>query len=431
MSLTALIENALAETPPGRPVWIALSGGLDSCLLLTLTVRAARRHPRPVYALHVNHGLQAAATDFERHCRLSCSRLGVPLFVERVVVDTASGRGVEGAAREARYAVFARRVAPGETLWLAQHRRDQAETFLLATLRGSGIRGLAGMPHKRNWQGRHVVRPWLEISRSELESEAASHGLVWVEDPSNADDGFDRNFLRRQVLPLLQARWPKAEASLAQAASHAGEADTLLAELAAQDVTRLGGDPSRLPVVRLIELSAARQRLLIRHSCERLGVSLPPAARLASLLTQLEAREDAEVHIGWSGGEARVWRGTLYLQPPPAELADDWRVPWDGSAPLMTPLGRFDVTLDRPATAAMALTVTPRRGGERLRLAGRGTRDLKRLLQEHDVPPWYRRRLAVVWQAGEVIAVLGEGLPEGGLTSEGWRLRPARVPPPA
>ncbi|QTF92356.1 ATP-binding protein, partial [Halomonas sp. BM-2019] len=132
MSLQSAIDRALAQTPPGRCVWVALSGGLDSSLLLALAAEACRRHPRPLHALHVHHGLQAAADGFERHCRRLCSRLGVPLFVERVAVDLTAGQGLEGAARETRYAAFARRVAPGETLWLAQHRDDQAETFLLA-----------------------------------------------------------------------------------------------------------------------------------------------------------------------------------------------------------------------------------------------------------------------------------------------------------
>uniref|UniRef100_UPI000289E4C1 tRNA lysidine(34) synthetase TilS n=1 Tax=Halomonas sp. KM-1 TaxID=590061 RepID=UPI000289E4C1 len=214
-SLQALIDDALAETPPGRVVWVALSGGLDSSLLLTLAAQACRRHPRPLYALHVHHGLQSAANGFERHCRRLASRLGVPLFVERVAVERDAGLGLEGAARKARYAAFARRVAPGETLLLAQHRDDQAETFLLAALRGSGVRGLAGMPAEREWQGRRLVRPLLTRSRSELEAEAARLGLRWVDDPSNTDEALDRNFLRGSVLPLLQSRWPQAATALA------------------------------------------------------------------------------------------------------------------------------------------------------------------------------------------------------------------------
>ncbi|ATJ84188.1 tRNA lysidine(34) synthetase TilS [Halomonas beimenensis] len=419
MSLQALIDDALAETPPGRVVWVALSGGLDSSLLLTLAAQACRRHPRPLRALHVHHGLQAAADGFETHCRRLCSRLGVPLIVERLAVDPTAGRGLEGEARQARYDAFARRMGPGQTLWLAQHRDDQAETFLLAALRGAGLRGLAGMPRERRRAGARLVRPLLGISRAELEAEAARRGLSWVDDPTNADSVQDRNFLRHRVLPVLADRWPRAGTALARSAALAGEAEGLLEELAGEDLTRGGGDPGRLDVASLQALSPPRRRLLIRHCLVRLGLPLPPARRLASLLDQLEVSRDAEVRVRWNAAEARVWRGTLYLMAPPEPLAEDWRADWDGQAPLATPLGRLEARLEREDGRPARLRLAPRRGGERLRLAGRGSRDLKRLLQEWAVPPWERARLLVAWQGDEVAAV---GRPSGWLAcAEGWR----------
>ncbi|MCG6658350.1 tRNA lysidine(34) synthetase TilS [Halomonas campisalis] len=427
MSLQSSVDRALAQTPPGRCVWVAFSGGLDSTLLLTLAAEACRRHPRPLHALHVHHGLQAAAADFEAHCRRVASRLGVPLFVERVAVELAAGQGLEGAAREARYAAFARRVAPGETLWLAQHRNDQAETFLLAALRGSGVRGLAGMPLTRAWQARHLARPLLGVSRAELEAAAARQGLVWVDDPSNADEALDRNFLRRRVLPLLETRWPHAGEALASAATLCGDADTLLAELADQDLDRLGGEVGRLPADRLGELSLARQRLLVRRCCARLGLPLPPRARLETLLAQLAAPPDAQVRVAWPGAEARVWRRRLYLLSPPPPLPDEWDGGWSGRAPLATPAGQVAISLvpERERVDPPRLRVTRRRGGEQLRLPGRGRRDLKRLLQEAGVPPWERERLLVVWEGDTVVAALA---PAGGtwlLVAEGWRASPA------
>ncbi|WP_129140215.1 tRNA lysidine(34) synthetase TilS [Modicisalibacter coralii] len=417
MFLQATIDRALAETAPGRVVWVALSGGLDSCLLLALVAEAARRHPRPIHALHVDHGLQSAAADFERHCRRLCSRLGVPLFVERVSVELA-GEGLEAAAREARYAAFARRVAPGEALWLAQHADDQAETFLLAALRGSGVRGLAAMPERRDWRGRDLARPLLGLDRSRLAAVAADLGLSWCEDPSNADTRLDRNYLRHAVLPRLAERWPQVARSLGESARRAAEADGLLDEFAAIDLRGAGGDPARLGVAALTDLSRPRQRLLVRHACQRLGLPTPPAARLEALLDQLAAREDAEVHVVWPGGEGRRWRGRLYLQAPAEPLPVGWRAPWNGQpgrvgATAADPGVRVDWRLTQESGGVGELRLTGRRGGEMLRVAGRGRRDVKRLLQEAGIPPWRRGSCLLAWQGETLVAVLGVAVAEG------------------
>nr|WP_229804287.1 tRNA lysidine(34) synthetase TilS [Halomonas lutea] len=412
MSLHSAIDDALVAIPPGRPVWVALSGGLDSCLLLTLAVQAARRHPHPIYALHVNHGLQAAAADFERRCRVLCDRLGVPLYVERVRVDR-QGRGMEAAAREARYAAFAQRVGVGDTLWLAQHADDQAETLLLAALRGSGVRGLAGMPAQRAWAGRYLVRPLLAFTRAELEREAKALGVVWADDPSNEDVAISRNYLRHDIIPRLAARWPEAPLSLARSATLASEADALLDDLAALDLEMAGGNADRLALDHIVSLSPSRQRLLIRYACQRLGLPTPPASRLATLLEQLSAREDARVNVDWVGGEARRWRGALYLQAPRVALPANWHADWTGQPGLQTPAGPVEVSLVPSDARPCRLRLTWRKGGEALRVAGRGRRDVKRLLQEAGIPPWQRDRQLLAWDGDTLVAVLGVAVAEG------------------
>lgn len=421
-ALQVLIDNALARTAPGRIVWVALSGGLDSSLLLTLTVAACRRHSRPLKALHVHHGLQHAADAFEAHCRQLCANIDVPLVVEQVRVELDSGLGLEGAARQARYAAFARHVRPGEALWLAQHRDDQAETFLLAALRGSGVRGLAAMPANREWQGVQLERPLLACSRAMLETAARQLGLTWIEDPTNSDDSLERNFLRSRVLPLLQSRWPHAAEALARSAAHAAATDAVTDELAALDLSALGGDPACLPVALLMGLSVARQRLLVRYACQQLALPTPPERRLATLLEQLEARRDAQVRVVWNTAEARIWRDRLYLLSNQPGVPARWQIEWNGQSLVTTPWGRVGITLEPQGGSAATLRLTGRQGGERLHVARRGTRDLKRLLQEADLSPWVRERVVVAWHQDEPVAAL---VPEGDwiVVAEGWRAR--------
>ncbi|MFP3341157.1 tRNA lysidine(34) synthetase TilS [Halomonas sp. SIMBA_159] len=402
--LLSLLNDALAETPPGRRVWVALSGGLDSSLLLTLAAQVCHSSGYRLHALHVNHGLQAAAADFESHCQRLCQHLDVPLTVERVAIES-QGEGVEGAARRARYAAFAKYVQPGDTLWLGQHQDDQAETLLLAALRGSGIRGLAGMPYRREWCGIVLLRPWLSVSRQTLADTAHALSLTWCEDPTNRDLALDRNRLRHDVLPTLTQRWPGAVRSLAQSAGLAGEADALLASYASEELATLRLSPGCLNAAALAALPLPRQRLLIRTLCQQLELPTPPQARLDSLIRQLMASQDAQVLVEWPGVQARVWRRRLYLMTALAALPD-WQTPWNGEPGVSTPLGPLQLRLEGDVFQAEPLMLRWRQGGEVLVLPGRGRRDLKRLLQEGDIPPWERERMMVVMAGERCLGVL-------------------------
>jgi tRNA(Ile)-lysidine synthase len=419
-SLQGLLNDALAETPPGRSIWVALSGGLDSCLLLALAAQLGGQANRPLRAIHVNHSLQAAAQTFEAHCRKLCERLNVPLTVVNVAVD-AHGEGIEGAARNARYEAFFATLPPGDTLWLAQHQDDQAETFLLAALRGSGVRGLAGMPFRRQTQGVTLVRPWLTVRRTAIEAAAHSYNLTWCEDPTNTDITLDRNRLRHRVLPAMRERWPAADAALACSAAHASDADTLLNEYAQAELLTLGADSHHIDAVALQERFRPHQRLLVRTLCQQQGLPTPPQKRLESLLDQLTAKVDARVCVEWPGGQARIWRQRLYLFKP-RESLPSWDVSWDGQTPLETPIGplgwqvMLSQTLSQSHSQAHSqahsqplsqpLRVTWRQGGEVIQLPQRGRRDVKRLLQEASVPPWERERLVVIIQADTCIGVI-------------------------
>ena len=213
---------------PGHPLLIGFSGGLDSTVLLQLLASDPSMHRAGLRALHVHHGLQAAADAWAEHCARQAAALGVALEVLRVDVPRDGGHGLEAAAREARYAALAAALAPGETLATAHHLDDQAETFLLRALRASGPEGLGAMRPWRRFAGGWHWRPLLALPRATLQAWAQAHALEWIEDPSNALPDPDRNFLRLQVLPMLQRRWPHAAAALARSAELSAQADALL-----------------------------------------------------------------------------------------------------------------------------------------------------------------------------------------------------------
>lgn len=408
--LTIRLRQALQ---PWRtaPAWrIAFSGGLDSSVLLHLLADWARCEDLPpLFAIHVHHGLQSAAEAWPEHCARISAQLGIPL--EIVAVQVAPGASLEQAARQARYAAFAERLGPGEVLLGAQHRDDQAETLLFRLLRGAGVRGLAAMPASRPLGRGSLVRPLLEVPRAELLAYAEAHGLGWVEDPSNADERFSRNFLRRRVLPLLAERWPQAGASLARSAAHLGEAQQLLGELAELDLLAARGVAplSWLPLPSLdvqvvCGLSEARQRNLLRHWLAPL-TRLPDSDHWAGWHDLRDSGVDATPIWKLADGELRRADGRLWW------LSGDWLQPLTA---LDLPCGSAQGGIELPGNGAVRVIgelsagrwhLRYRRGGESLQLPGRGRRDLKRLLNELRVPAFARPRLPLLFDGDELVAV--------------------------
>ena len=409
MSLEARLLVALSVWR-NAPVWtVAFSGGLDSTVLLHLLAGLAQRQQLPpLRAVHVQHGLQAAAQAWPAHCQRVCAALKVPLLLREVQVQV--GASLEQAARDARYAAFVELLGADELLLTAQHRDDQAETLLFRLLRGAGARGLAAMPVSRPLGAGQLVRPLLEVSRAELEDYARANGLDWVEDPSNCDERFSRNFLRWQVLPLLTQRWPQAVASMARSAAHLSEAQGLLDELAQADLALMQPDsrftwlplPS-LPLAPLLTLSAARQRNLLRHWLAPL-TPLPDSDHWVGWTSLATAAVDAAPVWRLARGELRRadgrlwWLSGLWLQPlPPIDL------PLTAATRLPLPGNGHVCLLGQASTGVFQ--VRYRQGGEVLRLAGRGRRDLKRLLNEAGVPGFLRDRLPLLYQGEELLAV--------------------------
>lgn len=425
MSLESRLLTALSPWC-AAPGWcVAFSGGLDSTVLLHLMVSLSRRMALPpVRAVHVEHGLQAIAAAWPAHCQQVCTALGVPLRVRAVQV--APGASLERAAREARYAALADELEVGELLLTAQHRDDQAETLLFRLLRGAGVRGLAAMPASRPLGRGHLLRPLLTASRAELETYAAAHRLHWVEDPSNGDVQYSRNYLRQRVLPLLTQRWPQAATSMARTAEHLREAQGLLDDLARVDLASLS-EPSRfvwlmlpsLPLAPLLALSVARQRNLLRYWLAPM-TALPDSDHWAGFESLLVAGGDALPVWRLAGGELHRadgrlwWLSGAWLQTPAAvdlPLMDgELQLPGNGRLRLLG------------AAPAGPLRVAYRQGGECMNIAGRGSRDLKRLLNESGLPAFVRGRVPLLLEGERVLAVANLPGLDGSVQGD-WQLQ--------
>jgi len=399
---------------PDASIVIGLSGGIDSVVLLHLLVRQLRWSPQRMLAVHVNHQISAHAAEWAAFCRSLCRKLGVRLRVVRV--DVPRGNSTEAAARAARQAVFAD--CGADVVVLAHNRDDQAETLLLQLLRGAGPRGLAAMPVlSTGVAGRPLLlRPLLEAPRKAIAAYAQRHRLQWVEDDSNLDRGYLRNFLRHDVMPLLERKLPGAGATLARGARHQAEASDLLDALAAQDLGP-GGQDRRLPVVLLETFPPHRARNLLRYFLRCNNVLMPEADRLDELLRQaVTARGDARVCVDLGDVELRRFQDELHIVRPLARLAKCFERPWNGRGLLKLPQLGGSLRLARrkgEGIAAAALRSAPllvrvRQGGEVLRPAAGGrSRTVRNLLQEAALPPWVRDRLPFLYVGGELAAVAG------------------------
>lgn len=406
-----------------NPLWVAYSGGLDSHVLLHLLVQARQQCPQlNLHAVHIDHGLNPYSAAWRAHCQQVCQELGVDCHVEQLDRSKLAGPSLEASARQARYDIFTKLLSNGGTLLTAHHRDDQAETVLLRLLRGAGGQGLAAIPEQRPLGAGRLVRPLLAFTRAQLQQYAQEHQLQWIEDDSNSRTDFDRNYLRHQVMPLLQARWPGASATLARAARHSQEASKLLQELAAQDWQQAQGTVvNTLSVVGITALTPARQRNLLRFWLQQLNLSLPSERQLEQLCSDcLTQREDAIPLMHWPGTEVRRFDGNLYAMPPLAAHDADVILPWqDLSKPLQLPSNLGQLTVAHLETMGITLTnntnvnIRFREGGERIELPGRqGAHTLKKLFQQWRVAPWLRDRIPLLYVNDKLAAVLGYAVAE-------------------
>jgi tRNA(Ile)-lysidine synthase len=411
VSLRAVLDAHVPGAATG--LVIAISGGADSACLLTALAQpdAPPFRSLPVRAVHVDHGLQPAAAGLQLACEELCRRLKVPLTVVRVSV--AAGGSIEAAARAARYAGLAEQLAAGECLLTAHHAEDQAETVLLQLLRGAGLKGLSAMPVCRPWRGGWHVRPLLDVAQRDLRLFGAAMGVAAAADPMNHDLRFDRVFLREQLWPVLERRWPGAAAALSRAARHAADAQELLDE-SAELALRTLRDGTTLSVTGLRRLTVPAQLNVLRYWSSTCGDARPPsAARLREALRQVVTAEDGQLPaIVWGEHALRRYRDRLFLtraQPPRLGEPREWRIAAGAPLELGEGLGTLQWSpqgggLDHgrlPAT----LVVRRRRGGETLKPQRRARQSLQHLCQSLGVVPWMRDALPLIYAGNDLIAV--------------------------
>ena len=426
------------EVQSGGHLTVALSGGIDSAVLLHLLVPLASQMQFPLSAVHVNHGISPNADKWSEFCRTLCQSRNIPLEIASVKVTRAPGTSLEAAAREERYRIF--RNLQTDYVVLAQHLDDQAETLLLQLLRGAGVKGLSAMPVVRTvrkemdekvstdstpaLEGRpKLLRPLLDVSRREIEDYAREHALQWITDESNDEVSFDRNFLRHALFPLMETRFPAYRTTFLRASRHLAEASALLDELAEVDSAQYAV-PGKLHVEDLRNLSFPRARNLLRYTLAQHGVILPSTVKLEEILRQLlSSRPDTKLHVVFGNTEIRCFRGRVHIRKAQtivqAVPEARWHLVWRGEEQLPIPELGGTLRFVRRRGAGISLqkineqpvTIRLRQGGERLRPdCNRPRRSLKNLLREASLPPWQRQRLPLLFSGEQLVCVPGIGV---------------------
>lgn len=401
----------------GATFWIAYSGGLDSQVLLDLALKTLPKST--LKAIHIHHGLHADADHWQEHCENVCAQADIELHTQWISPNKDKS-SLEQEARFSRYAAFESLLRKGDYLLMAHHQDDQLETLLFRLARGSGIKGLCGIPSRRQLGDAILLRPLLEYSKDDLRAYAQEHKLSWIEDSSNVDTNFDRNFLRHEIVSRLKQRWPGIGSSVQRSATLHQETDQLLATLAQMDLGMdFTGLRPRLPLAKLKALDASRQRNALRYWFAALSqqyrMPAPGFDELRRLVTELiPAVEDAEPIVFWSDAgvevQARRYRDTLHVLVDFSKQGPSARYPFKLSDQLQLPnnLGRVSLKASPEGIVIdpedkLEIRFSNPEGSARPR--GRRTRTFKKLYQDFGVPPWMRERIPLLYVNDELAAV--------------------------
>ena len=381
------------QFPNAKRLWVAYSGGVDSHVLLHAIKQSCLEIP--ITAVHINHQLNAQAQVWQQHCQDVCDALGIVLNTITIDASPQANQSPEQAARIQRYRALKKVVADNEYLLTAHHQDDQAETLLLQLLRGAGPKGLSAMPRLKIFAKGFCYRPLLNFSREQILEYAKQHHLDWVEDNSNQDSKFDRNFLRAEVMPLLKSRWPSMATTLSRTAQHCANASLLLAEIATEDLNNLKGSAANtLSIGKLNQLDSNRQCNALRTWLDNQNLPIPNTKRLVAVCnTVLKCESDKAPLVEWQGVQVRRYRDDIY--------AIDTFAQTDFENP-----EKLLQYFKQKFPQASSIVAQYRQPGQRVkRPHSEGSRCLKKLFQQWGIPPWQRDKLPLIFVDGELMRV--------------------------
>lgn len=403
--------SAFIQEHACKKILVAYSGGVDSQVLLHALHILRKQFEYELRAIHIHHGLQNDANVWVEHCQASCKQWEIPLIEEYITITDTKLTGIEAAARIKRYQAIAIRLRAGEYLMTGQHQNDQAETLLFNLVRGTGVAGMQGMQNCQAFSQGFLTRPLLSISRETILDYARSHNLQWIEDQSNQDTYFSRNYLRAEIIPLLTKRWPQAIGQLAKACEWAQEAQTVLDEMAENDYAMARGEKANtLSLAQLTTLSKTRQKNLLRYWFKRLELLPPSQVQLSEILEQLLlAREDKNPVVKWEKAEVRRYKGMIYALKSLQPFDNSQIILWDDTSKPLEVEGVGVVKYPFTKKPEAKVTVRFRQGGEKLELPGQKQRKMvKQVMQEKGIEPWLRERTPLLYFDDICVSILEE-----------------------
>ncbi|NVK88953.1 MAG: tRNA lysidine(34) synthetase TilS [Gammaproteobacteria bacterium] len=425
-ALQHALQQSLAAFPQLKRLWVGLSGGLDSCVLLHACQSIVAEQQLQLYALHVNHGLSANADHWQAFAKDFAAQVGAEFCALPVSVRE-QGKGIEDAARTARYEAFDRTLAEHagtpatDVLLLAHHQDDQVETLLLNLLRGAGVRGARGMSTVSERSHGTCVRPWLNLPQQQLRDYAANHQLEWVDDESNQSLQFNRNYLRHQILPLIAERWPGYRATLSRFSTTQANTQQLIEQWSSEDLAQVLDANNRIDLAGLCTFSLERQMHILHTWILSVSQQLPPAAQLEEFLRQVnQAAAQKTACIEWQDWAIRQSQNWLCLVAQQCAPELPFNYHWqDLTIPLVVAETAQQLLMQKahqtdsnltllPPANNVAVTVRSRSGGERIRLPNRAhSTSLKKLFQAAQIPHWQRNQLPLIYYGAHLVCVPG------------------------